>query len=99
MQKNRLRLADFKHGDHIGISRADSVRRAGRTEASLFLPGAATAQRDDGGGATISKSLNYRHGRLLSEERHLICTRKSAVTKERTVRSLKYSKWRCVSHK
>lgn len=80
-----------RHDDRVWISRADSVRHAtGR--ASLFLP-----VRRQQRGATISKSLNYRCGRLLSEERHLICTRKCCYKRggkrerERTIRSLKRS--------
>lgn len=51
--------------------------------------------------ATISKSLNYRRGRLLSEERHLIYTKKCCYKWERTVRSLKrfWSGVACVINK
>lgn len=51
--------------------------------------------------ATISKSLNYRRGHLLSEERHLIYTEKCCYKWERTVRSLKrfWSGVACVINK
>jgi len=63
-------LDNLEHSRGGGASRADPARAS---KGHHYFCRARRRWRD---GATISKSLNYRRGRLLSKERHLICTRK-----------------------